>query len=103
MLRFPVSLLTATALIEAITRVVHRRLSIIKTITRAENLRHIGDEHRNHDDVAPGAGVSTPEITPVHEPADTELDKLRATGTVFEDIREILGLSEVWTAFSLLF
>jgi len=90
MLRFPVSLLTATALIEGITRVVHRRLSVTKTTTRAEC---IGGWHMIHDDTAPGAGAST-EITQVDEPGDADLDMLRSTSTVFEDIRETLGLSE---------
>jgi hypothetical protein len=103
MLRFPVSLLTATALIEAITRVVCRRLSVMRMTTRAEHLERIGDWRVNHDDTIPGAGVSTPEITSVHEPADAELNMLRATTTVFEDIREILGLSEVWTTLLVLF
>ncbi|KAH9956011.1 hypothetical protein BC827DRAFT_1140235 [Russula dissimulans] len=103
MLRFPVSLLTATALIEAITRVVCRRLSVMRMTTRAEHLERIGDWRVNHGDTIPGAGVSTPEITSVHEPADAELNMLRATTTVFEDIREILGLSEVWTTLLVLF
>jgi len=99
MLRFPVSLLTATALIEAITRVVCRQPSVMRMTTSAEHLRRIGDWRMNRDNTVPGACVSTPEITPVHEPADAELNMLCATTTLFEDIREILGLSEVWTTF----
>src|ERR1700761_8987229 len=69
MLRFPVALLTATALIEAITRVVYRHLSLMK-----------------RSPYATGMSVNTNEEAHI---------VLNATSGLFDDIRTVLGLSAV--------
>ena len=78
MLRFPVALLTATALIEAITRIVCRHLSLTKLRARYA----MSDNTK--------AMVSLEE-----KPTDEESRILHATSGLFEDIRTVLGLSVV--------
>ncbi|KAI9508638.1 hypothetical protein F5148DRAFT_872277 [Russula earlei] len=89
MLRFPVSLLTATALIEAIKQVVRHREFVVKSTTRAdwERLHCAGDGHMKHLT----AGGPPQKISLKDE--YTALDVLRATSAVIEDIRKVLGLS----------
>jgi hypothetical protein len=92
MLHFPVSLLTATALMEAIKRVIRRRLSLAKSNAPAESLNSTYDGRMKH--AAPG--VPPQGIILEHESSDRrELGILRDTSAVFEDIREVLGLSTV--------
>jgi len=91
MLRFPVSLLTATALIEAIKRLIRCRLSLKKLNVPAEGLKSTPDCHMKH---------AAPVVVPLdsileRESSDVELGVLRATNAVSEDIREVLGLSTV--------
>ena len=78
MLRFPVALLTATALIEAITGVVCRHLSLSKLRTRyamSDNTKAL--------------------VFLEEKPTDEELRILHATSGLFEDIRTVLRLSVV--------
>jgi len=91
MLRFSVSLLTATAFIEAIKGVIRRRLSLPKLNTPVESLKSTSDCPMKH---------AAPSVVPrgsilEHESSDVEPGVLRATSAVFEDIREVLGLSTV--------
>jgi hypothetical protein len=87
MLRFPVSLLTATALIEGITRVVSRQPTLLKSRACAECFNRTCDCHLKN--AAPYEALSLEDI-----PTDTELRILRTSG-VLKDIRAVLGLSEV--------
>ena len=87
MLRFPVSLLTATALIEAIKRVICRRLSSTKLNVPASTC----DCPTKH----PVPGVAPQGNTLENETSDLELAALRATRAVSKDIRKVLGLSTV--------
>ena len=80
MLRFPVSLLTATALIEAIKRVICCRLSASTC-----------DCPTNH--LVPGLALQDNAVE--NESSDLELAALRATRSVSNDIRKVLGLSTV--------
>lgn len=91
MLRFPVSLLTATALIEAIKRVICRRSSPTDLNAPAESLNPTYDCPTEH--AAPGLALRG--NIQEHENADLELAILRATSAVSEDIRKVLGLSMV--------
>ncbi|KAI9439117.1 hypothetical protein H4582DRAFT_2142468 [Lactarius indigo] len=87
-LRFPMSLLTAAALIEAITGVVCRHLSLVKLRTRAECLDCICGCHAKR-------AMSDNRKAPFLEekPIDEESRILHATSGLFEDIRTVLGLS----------
>ncbi|KAF8497913.1 hypothetical protein F5888DRAFT_263079 [Russula emetica] len=89
MLRFPVSLLTATALIEAIKRVIRRRLSLTKSNASVESLKSTSDCPMKH--AAPGMASRGSFLE--RESLDVELGVLRATSAVSDDIREVLGLS----------
>jgi hypothetical protein len=88
MLRFPVSLLTATALIEAIKRVIRRRSSLTKLNAPVESLKSTSDCPMKH--AAPGMAPRGSILE--RESSDVELGVLRA---VSEDIRKVLGLSTV--------
>ena len=91
MLCFPVSLLTATALIEAIKRVVRRRLSPTKSNVPAESLNSIYDCPSEH--AMPGVA---PQVSFLErESSDIELGMLRSLRAVLEDIHHVLGLSTV--------
>jgi hypothetical protein len=80
MLRFPVALLTATALIEAITRVVYRHLSLMKMRSR----------------YATGMSANTEALFLEEKRADEESRiVLHAMSGLFDDIRTVLGLSAV--------
>lgn len=81
MLGFRVSLLTATALIEAIKRVIRCRLSAARTCDCPTTY------------VAPGVALQG--NTMENEYSDLESATLRATRAVSEDIRKVLGLSTV--------
>ena len=91
MLRFPVSLLTATALIEAIKRVIRRRLSPTKLNAPFESLESTSDCRMQHAalGMAPRGNILE------RGPSNVELGILRATSAVSEDIRKVLGLSTV--------
>ena len=91
MLRFPVSLLTATALIEAIKRVIRRRLSPTKLNAPFESLESTSDCRMQHAalEMAPRGNILE------RGPSNVELGILRATSAVSEDIRKVLGLSTV--------
>ncbi|KAH8991454.1 hypothetical protein EDB86DRAFT_2806571 [Lactarius hatsudake] len=89
-LRFPVSLLTATALIEAITGVVCRHLALMKLRTRAGCLDRICGCHTKHVMSDNGKAPFLEE-----KPTDEESRTLHATSGLFEDIRTVLGLSAV--------
>jgi hypothetical protein len=91
MLRFPVSLLTATALIEAIKRVLSRRLSPTKLNTPVEGLESTSDCLMKHA----ASGMAPRGSIPERQFSDVELGVLRATSALSEDIREVLGLSMV--------
>jgi hypothetical protein len=80
MLRIPVALLTATALIEAITRVVCRHLSLMKLRTRAAKY---------------AMSDNTQALFLEEKPTSEESRMLHATSGLFEDIRMVLGLSAV--------
>jgi hypothetical protein len=97
MLRFPVSLLTATALIEAIKRVIRRRSFLTKLNAPAENLKPISDCPMKH--AAPGMGPRGSTLE--REPSDVEPGVLRATSAVSKDIRKVLGLSTVTISYIL--
>jgi len=90
MLRFPVSLLTATALIEAITRTVRRRQSLVRSTACAERLGCACDCRVDH--VAHGGAPQN--TIQDHEASDAGLGVPRATSAALEAIREILGISE---------
>ena len=88
MLCFPVSLLTATALIEAIKRVVRCRLSLTKSDVPAESIYDCPLEH-----AMPGVA---PQVNFLErESSDLELGMLRSLRAVLEDIHHVLGLSTV--------
>jgi hypothetical protein len=91
MLRFPVSLLTATALIEAIKRVIRRRLSLRKLNAPAEGPNSTYDSPVKH--AAPGVPPEGSILK--HGFLDLELGILRTMSAALEDIREVLGLSTV--------
>ncbi|KAI9450384.1 hypothetical protein BJY52DRAFT_179431 [Lactarius psammicola] len=86
MLRFPVSLLTATALIEAITGVVCRHLSLVKLRIRAGCPDRICGCHTKH---------AMPDNTEVlfleEKPTAEESRMLHATTGLLEDIRTYIG------------
>lgn len=91
MLRFPVSLLTATAISHAIKRVVHRRFSLLKVRSTTERAACVCD-----CDMELALRAEFPQDTvPEHELTDTELTILGSMHAVLEDIREVLGLSVV--------
>lgn len=91
MLHFPVSLLTATALIEAITRTVRRRQSLVRSTACAERLGCARDCRVDH--VAHGGAPQN--TIQEHKASDAGLGVPRATSAASEAIREILGISEV--------
>ena len=91
MLCFPVSLLTATALIETIKRVIRRRLSLTKSNVPAESLNSIYDCPLEHSMPGIAPRVSILE----RESSDLELGTLRSLRAVLEDIHHVLGLSTV--------
>ena len=98
MLRFPVALLTATALIEAITGVVCGHLSLMKLRTRAGCLEYAF--HTRH------VSDSAEALFLEEKPTDEESHILRATSGLLVAIRTVLGLSAVqhsYPAFSYLF
>jgi hypothetical protein len=97
MLRFPVSLLTATVLIEAIKRVIRRRLSRTKLNAPAESLKSTSDCPMKHSapGMPPRGGILE------RKSSDIELGVLRATSAVSEDIRKVLGLSTVTMSYLL--
>jgi hypothetical protein len=97
MLRFPVSLLTATALIEAIKRVIRRRSSLMKLNAPVESLKSTSDCPMKH--AAPGMAPRGSILE--RESSDVELGVLRATSAAFEDIRKVLGLSTVTISYIL--
>ena len=91
MLCFPVSLLTATALIEAIKRVIRRRLSLTKSNAQAGNLNSTYDCPLEH--AMPGVA---PQVSFLErESSDLELGMLRSLRAVMEDLHHVLGLSTV--------
>ena len=94
MLRFPVSLLTATAISYAIKRVVHRRLSLMKVRNTTEHTACTCDCHM---ELELPAGFPQ-DTAPEHELTDAELTILGPMNAVLEDIREVLGLSVVRNA-----
>ena len=96
MLRFPVSLLTATAISCAIKRVIHRRLSLLKVINTTD---HPVCACACHMELASPGGFSENTV-PEHELTDAELAILGSMNAVLEDIREILGLSVVRNALA---
>ena len=98
MLRFPVSLLTATALIEAIKRVIRRRLSLTKLNAPAESPESTSDCPQKH--AAPS--MDPPGTVLKRKSSDAELGVLRPTSVVSEDIREVLGLSMVMISYILI-
>ena len=95
MLRFPVSLLTATALIEAIKGVIHRRLSLTKLNVPVESLKSTSDCPMKH------AASGTPPLGSILEREDVQSGALRATNAVSEDIRKVLGISTVTISYIL--
>jgi len=98
MLRFPVSLLTATALIEAIKQVTRRRLSRTKLNAPVESLKSTsGGTDCPMKHAAPGR-VPRGSILE-RESSDVELGVLHATSAVSEDIRKVLGLSTVTISY----
>jgi hypothetical protein len=97
MLRFPVSLLTATALIEAIKRVIRRRLSFTKLNAPVESLKSTSGCLMKH--AAPG--MAPRGNIPERESSDVEQGVLRATSAISKDIREVLGLSTVTISYTL--
>ena len=97
MLHFPVSLLTATALIEAIERVIRRRSSFTKLNASVETLKSTFDCPMKH--AAPGMAPHGSSLE--CESSDVELGVLRATSAVSEDIRGVLGLSTVKISYIL--
>ena len=92
MLRFPVSLLTATALIEAIKRIIRRRSSLRTLNALVESPESTSNCPMKH--AAPGMAPRGSILE--HEYSDVEL---RATRVVSEDIREVLGLSKVTISY----
>jgi len=96
MLRFPVSLLTATAISCAIKRVIHRRFSLLKVRNTAGRPACACDCHMPVELASPG-GFSQNTI-PEHELTDAELAILDSMNAVLKDIREVLGLSVVRNA-----
>jgi len=94
MLRFPVSLLTATAISCAIKRVIHRRFSLLKVRNTAGRPACDCDCHM---ELASPGGFSQNTI-PEHELTDAELAILVSMNAVLKDIREVLGLSVVRNA-----
>jgi hypothetical protein len=97
MLYFPVSLLTATAFIEAIKRVIRRRLSPTKMNAPAKSLNSTYDLKHAVPGVAPRVSI------PEHESSDLELGIPRSLRVVLEDIHEVLGLSTVIVYFGCIF
>ena len=96
MLRFPVSLLTATALIEAIKRVLSRRLFLAKSNTPVESLESTSDCPVVHV-----SGMASRGNILERESSDVELGVLHAAETVSEDILKVLGLSTVIISYIL--
>jgi len=96
MLRFPVSLLTATAISYAIKRVIHRRLSLLKVRNTTECPACACDCHMEL--ASPGGFPQN--TVPEHELTDTELEMLGSMNAVLEDIREVLGFSVVRSALA---
>src|SRR5713226_9439914 len=90
MLCFPVSLLTATALIESIKQVIRRRLSFAMLNAPAESPKSTSDCPMRH--AAPGGALQS---NVEHESSEVESEILRKTSAVFKDIREVLELSTV--------
>lgn len=87
MLRFPVSLLTATALIEAIKRVICRRLSLT-TLSAFKSTFDCPVKHVAPD-LAPSSSIQE------HGSSEVDPGVLHTTSAISEDIREVLGLSTV--------
>jgi hypothetical protein len=93
MLRFPVSLLTATALSHAIKQVVHHRLLLLKGDPE-KAVRRPDCSCDCHMKIATSSRF--PQNTVLeHEQSDSELNLLRSASAVLDDIREVLGLSVV--------
>ncbi len=98
MLCFPVSLLTATALIESIKQVIRRRLSFAMLNAPAESPKSTSDCPMRH--AAPGGALQS---NVEHESSEVESEILRKTSAVFKDIREVLDLSTVRRLYVRLF
>jgi hypothetical protein len=98
MLRFPVSLLTATALIEAIKRVIRRRLSFTKLNAPA------GCPNSSCDCPMKQAALGVAPQGSILERESTDLESgiLPAMSAVL-DIRKVLGLSTVKYCIFILF
>lgn len=96
MLRFPVSLLTVTAISHAIKRVIHRRFSLSRMRNSTECHACACDCHMQL--ASPGGFPQN--TVPEHELTDTELAILGSMNAVLEDIREVLGLSIVRNAIA---
>lgn len=87
MLHFPVSLLTATALIEAVKRVIRRRLPLT-TLNAPKSTSDCPVKHAAPD-MAPGGSILE------HESSEVDPGVLHTMNAVSEDIRAVLGLSTV--------
>jgi hypothetical protein len=98
MFRFPVSLLTATAISHAIKGVIHRRFSLLKVRDTTECPTCACDCHMEF--ASPGGFPQN--TVPEHELTDTELAMLASMNALLEDIREVLGLSAVRIALACL-
>jgi hypothetical protein len=98
MLCFPVSLLTATALVESIKRVIRRRLSFVKLNAPAESPKSTSDCPMR--DAAPGGALQS---IVEHESSEVESEILCKTSAVFMDIRKVLGFSTVGCLYVRLF
>jgi hypothetical protein len=91
MLRFPVSLLTATAIRHAIRRVAHHRPSPLKGERAVECPNCACDCHTN----ATASGKSFQNTVLEQAQSDADLSMQRSISGVLEDIREVLGLPVV--------
>ncbi|SRR6266404_2092313 len=89
LLHFPVSLLTVTALIEAITQVVCDHLYLMK-LRSAGCLDCICECHTKH-----ATSENTKVLLLEENPTDEESRMLHATSGLLEDVRAVMGLSAV--------
>jgi hypothetical protein len=93
MLRFPVSLLTATALSHTIKQVIHHRLLLFKG-NPEKAVRRPDCSCDCHMKIATSGRFAQNTVLE-YEQSDSELNILRSASAVLEDIREVLGLSVV--------
>ena len=96
MLRFPVSLLTATAFSHAIRHTLPHRLSHWKRVSE-KGVEHPDCSCVCHMKTAVPGGF--PQNIVLEQP-DAELRILRSTRAVLEDIRVVLGISAVLSIHS---